>query len=216
MPPKAEAAPEVKVSLATPDDISQLIELFWATYKGPGESIFPHTDNGRKWLERSFQNFMSNSFYRPQTKIPVVRNPNGRPVSMAIVHTVKPGQSVVGKSWKTRWSRCDDLPDMSEEKLAGFFEPSAKAHHLVVGGKEGHVFIELLTTKYAYRRKGYATALLQWATEHADELGYPCYLDGGGRGMHICEMCGFKAQDVERRYGGTPPCVPMLRPKKDS
>jgi hypothetical protein len=69
-------------------------------------------------------------------------------------------------------------------------------------------------TKSTSRRKGYASELVSWATKLADELGYACYLDGGGRGMGICERAGFLAQDVERRYGDTPPIAPMLRPKK--
>lgn len=63
----------------------------------------------------------------------------GRPLSFAIVHIVKPGQAgVVGSSWKRRWSCPDDLPGLSEERLAGFFEPLARAHHLAIG-REGHV-----------------------------------------------------------------------------
>lgn len=68
----------------------------------------------------------------------VTKRSIGRPVALAIAHIVGPGQNITGNSWKTRWSRCDDIPGMSEEKLAEFFEPLAKAHHLVVG-KEGHV-----------------------------------------------------------------------------
>ncbi|KAI1344415.1 hypothetical protein F5Y15DRAFT_111620 [Xylariaceae sp. FL0016] len=215
MPTRTDYESSGRVTLATPDDIPELISIFWETFKGPGETLFPQTDAGRKWLESSFNNFLGRqSYYRPEAKVAVVRNPNGRPVSLALVHIVKPGQVAVGKSWKTRWARVDDAPGIDSEKLAGFFEPSAKAHHLVVG-KEGHVFIEFLMTKYAYRRRGYATALVKWATNLADELEIPCYLDGGGRGLHICEKAGFVPQDVERRYGGPPPCVPMLRPKKE-
>lgn len=68
----------------------------------------------------------------------VTKRSIGKPVALAIAHIVGPGQNITGNSWKTRWSRCDDIPGMSEEKLAEFFEPLAKAHHLVAG-KEGHV-----------------------------------------------------------------------------
>ncbi|KAI0458909.1 hypothetical protein F5B21DRAFT_371526 [Xylaria acuta] len=203
------------VSLATPDDIPDLIGIFWEAFSGPAESTFPHTDGGRMWLERSFQNFLGQqSYYRPETKVPVVRSANGKPVSFAIMHIVKPGQTVVGSSWKRRWSGADDLPDVNEERLANFFEPLAKAHHLTVG-KEGHVYIELLITKSTWRHKGYATALVGWVTKLADDLGYACYLDGGGRGMGILERVGFMPKDLGYKYNETtPPCVPMLRPKK--
>ncbi|KAI1453763.1 hypothetical protein F4805DRAFT_469875 [Annulohypoxylon moriforme] len=203
-----------KVSLATPDDIPDLVEIFWEAFSGPGEVVFPHTDGGRKWLQRSFENFLGQkSYYRPESKVAVVRNLNSRPVALAIAHVVHPGQSIAGKAWKTRWTRCEDIPGISEEKLAEFFEPLARAHYLVVG-KEGHVFIELIMTKSSNRGRGYASALMEWATKLADGLDIPCYLDAGMRGMGICDRCGFKAQDIEIRYGGPPPCTPMLRSKK--
>ncbi|KAI1378080.1 hypothetical protein F4677DRAFT_458780 [Hypoxylon crocopeplum] len=212
-----------KVSLATTDDIPDLVEIFWEAFSGPGEVVFPQTDGGKKWLQRSFENFMAQkSYYKPETKVAVIRNLNSldntidhtcRPVALAIAHVVRPGQSIAGKAWKTRWTRCEDIPDISEEKLAEFFEPLARAHYLVVG-KEGHVFIELVMTKSSNRGRGYASALMTWATKLADSLDVPCYLDAGIRGMGICDRCGFKAQDIEMRYGGPPPCTPMFRSKK--
>ncbi|KAI1395015.1 hypothetical protein F4819DRAFT_506266 [Hypoxylon fuscum] len=202
-----------KVSLATVDDIPDLVEIFWEAFNGPGEIVFPHTDGGRKWLQRSFENFLGQkSYYRPETKVAVVRNLNSRPVALAIAHVVRPGQSIAGRSWETRWSRCEDIPGVSEEKLAEFFEPLGRAHYLVVG-KEGHVFIELIMTKATSRGRGYASALVGWVTKLADSLDIPCYLDAGMRGLGICDRCGFKAQDIEIRYGGPPPCTPMLRSK---
>lgn len=66
-----------KVSLATVDDIPDLVEIFWEAFNGPGEIVFPHTDGGRKWLQRSFENFLGQkSYYRPETKVAVVRNLN--------------------------------------------------------------------------------------------------------------------------------------------
>ncbi|KAI2779873.1 hypothetical protein F4815DRAFT_471454 [Daldinia loculata] len=203
-----------KVTLANTDDIPDLMEMFWEAFSGPGEVMFPHNEAGRKWLQRSFDNFLGQkSYYRPESKVAVVRNVNSRPVALAIAHIVGPGQNITGNSWKTRWSRCDDIPGMSEEKLAEFFEPLAKAHHLVVG-KEGHVFIEFVMTKSKSRGRGYASALMEWATKLADDLDIPCYLDAGIRGMGICDRYGFKAQDIEKRYGGPPSCTPMLRSKK--
>ncbi|KAI0165397.1 hypothetical protein GGR52DRAFT_558592 [Hypoxylon sp. FL1284] len=203
-----------KVSLATVDDVSDLVEIFWEAFSGPGEALFPHNEGGRQWLQRSFENFLSQkSYYRPEPKVAVVRNLNGKPVALAIAHIVRPGQSIAGKSWKTRWGRCEDIPGISEEKLADFFEPLGRAHYLVVG-KEGHVFIELVMTKSTSRGRGYASALVAWATNLADKLDVPCYLDAGIRGLGICNRCGFKAQDIEMRYGGPPPCTPMLRSKK--
>ncbi|KAH9905716.1 hypothetical protein F4778DRAFT_676217 [Xylariomycetidae sp. FL2044] len=215
MPTQAGNEGGVKVSLATVDDIPYLIDMFQEAFKGPGEAIFPHNDGGRKWLQRSFENFLGKkSYYRAETKIAVVRSPNGRPVSMVIAHIVNPGQNVVGKSWKTRWSRCEDIPGISEQRVANFFEPNAKAHHLVMG-KDGHIFIELVITRPGSRRKGYGSELVKWASKLADEHDVASYLDGGGRGMGICRRNGFVAQDIEHRYGDTPPCVPMLRPKRD-
>lgn len=72
------AVTAARVSLATPDDVPELIALFWDAFSGPAESTFPHTDGGRMWLERSFQNFLGGkSSYRPESKVPVVRNANG-------------------------------------------------------------------------------------------------------------------------------------------
>ncbi|KAL7619450.1 hypothetical protein AAE478_009989 [Parahypoxylon ruwenzoriense] len=203
-----------EVSLANTDDIPDLMEIFWEAFSGPGEVMFPHTEGGRKWLQRSFDNFLGRkSYYRPESKVAVVRNLNGRPVAFIIAHVIKPGQNIAGQSWKTRWSRGDDTPDISEQKLAEFFEPMARAHSMVTGG-EGHVFVELVITKSTSRGRGYASALVGWATKLADDLELLCYLDAGVRGMGICDRCGFEAQDIEMRYGGPPPCTPMLRSRK--
>lgn len=70
---------DIKVSLATPDDIPELIAIFWEAFSGPGETIFPHTDDGRAWLERGLRNFLGGpSYYRPESKVPVVRNAHGK------------------------------------------------------------------------------------------------------------------------------------------
>lgn len=66
------------MSLATEDDIPALIAIFWEAFSGPGEATFPHTDGGRAWLERGFRNFLGGpSYYRPESRVPVVRNANG-------------------------------------------------------------------------------------------------------------------------------------------
>ncbi|KAI0205957.1 hypothetical protein F4808DRAFT_455453 [Astrocystis sublimbata] len=211
----AATAATANVSIATVDDIPDLIKIFWEAFRGPAESTFPQTEGGRMWLERSFQNFLGQqSYYRPESRVPIVRGSNGKPVSFAIVHVVKPGQTVVGSSWKRRWSRGDDLPTVHEDRLASFFEPLAKAHHMGIG-REGHVYIEFLITKANQRHKGYATALINWVTKFADDLSFACYLDGGGMGMGILERAGFAQKDLTHKYKDSPPpCAPMLRPKR--
>ncbi|KAI1175262.1 hypothetical protein F4777DRAFT_579098 [Nemania sp. FL0916] len=209
---------EAHVSLATPDDIPSLISMFWEAFSGPAEVTFPHTDGGRLWLERSFQNFLgkpsSPHYNRPVPHVPVIRNLNGRPIAFAIAHVVKPGQLIVGSSWKRRWGDVGGIKDVDGDRLAGYFEPLARAHHLAVG-REGHVYIELLVTKRTARNRGYATALVNWLANLADDLGYACYLDGGGRGMVMLEHAGFVAKDIGYRYSDAPPpCVPMIRPGK--
>ncbi|KAI0595995.1 hypothetical protein F4775DRAFT_594789 [Biscogniauxia sp. FL1348] len=231
------------VTLARADsDVAALIDIFWAAFAGPGEWLFPQTPRGRAWLERSFGGFLGRrSYYRPESRVAVVRGGNGihadlarighigKPVAFLLAHIVRPGQNAAGKSWKTRWASCDtnsggggdhddNAAGVSEARLAGFFEPMARAHQLVFGGKkEGHLFIELLITAPSHRHRGHATALLAWAARLADDLGLPAYLDGGGRGMHMCEKEGFQAREVVdvqgHRFGPEKevPCVPMVR-----
>lgn len=78
----------VKVSMATENDIPELIPIFLDAFSGPAKkSTFPETDGGRKWLERSFNNFLgSKSQYHPESKVAVVRNANG-------THTCTPDMS---------------------------------------------------------------------------------------------------------------------------
>ncbi|ORY70421.1 uncharacterized protein BCR38DRAFT_422096 [Pseudomassariella vexata] len=74
------------------------------------------------------------------------------------------------RDWSARWTPIDDVPDLSKEKLAAFYEPMQIAHEYLMGDR-GHVFLEVLTTLNMYRGKGVGRALVQWGNDLVDEMG---------------------------------------------
>lgn len=65
----------------------------------------------------------------------------------------------------------------------------------------------------AHRKRGYATALVKWGNDLADELGVECYLDASSEGRPLYEKNGYTEQDVSAVIEN-PPGASMVRPRK--
>ncbi|GKT52425.1 uncharacterized protein ColSpa_12606 [Colletotrichum spaethianum] len=64
-------------------------------------------------------------------------------------------------------------------------------------------------TDPAYRRRGYGLALLRRASEIADGMGYPMYLDAEEYVVQLYNLAGYVAKTD---LGQTSAMVPMVRP----
>ncbi|KAI1416679.1 acyl-CoA N-acyltransferase [Hypoxylon sp. FL1857] len=217
MEPNNFAAPASPiVEQATESDIPDLIALWWDAFGGDFiRRIYPQTPDGRRWLERAFAKHLGHPPEpgKPETKCLIARSPDtGRPVAIAVYHIVPAGCDPVQLSWRVRWPRFDDLPDIREDVLAGFFDPMDKTQTYLLGDRS-HIHLEALGTMEAHRKRGYATALIKWGTDLADDLGVECYLDASPAGRPLYEAHGYFEQDVSavvKKQAGPS----MVRPRK--
>ncbi|OTA94905.1 hypothetical protein M434DRAFT_29446 [Hypoxylon sp. CO27-5] len=204
------------VEQATKSDIPDLIAVWWDAFSGDFiRRIYPQTPDGRRWLERAFAKFFGPAPgpRELETKCLVMRIPDtGLPAAIAVYHIVPAGCDPAQRSWRARWPRFDDLPDISKDVLAGFFDPMDKTQTYLLGDR-GYVYLEALGTMEAHRKRGYATALIKWGTDLADKMNVECYLDASPAGKPLYEANGYVQQDVsavvEKQAGPS-----MVRPRK--
>ncbi|KAI0169282.1 acyl-CoA N-acyltransferase [Hypoxylon sp. FL1284] len=221
--PDDPAAPATAVvERATAADIPDLIRVWGDSFNSEFiRRIFPQTEDGRRWLERFFTRNLEEAAAapgpeqrrRPKVEALFVRSPeSGMPVAMAVYHVVPAGCDPALLTWRARWPAFDDLPDISEDAVAGFFEPMEKTQNYLLGDR-ARVFLEALGTVEAHQKKGYGTALVQWGNALADELGVECYLDASPDGKPLYEKHGYVPQDVSAILEKQA-AVSMLRPRK--
>ncbi|KAI1141344.1 acyl-CoA N-acyltransferase [Hypoxylon sp. FL0543] len=204
------------VEQATESDIPALVAVWWDAFSSDFiRRIFSQTPDGRRWLERAFvKNFEPTSGSRaPETKCLIVRcSDTGLPAAIAVYRIVPAGCDPAQLSWRARWPPFDDLPDISEDVLAGFFDSMDRTQTYLLGDR-AYVYLEALGTMKTHRKRGYATALIEWGTDLADELGVECYLDASPEGRPLYEANGYVEQDVsavvEKQAGPS-----MIRHKK--
>ncbi|XXG96046.1 hypothetical protein Hte_002323 [Hypoxylon texense] len=220
-PADTPAAPVI-VERATASDIPGIIAVWWDSFSSDFiRRVYPQTPDGRRWLERAFARNLGPApgpGY-PKVECLLVRNPDtafaassGLPVAVAVYHIVPAGCDPKLRSWRARWPAFDDLPDIREDVLAEFFEPMEKTQSYLLKDR-GHVYLEALGTMGAHRKRGYATALVKWGNDLADELGVDCYLDASPEGKPLYERNGYIGQDVSAVVE-RPPGVSMVRPRK--
>ncbi|KAL7622125.1 hypothetical protein AAE478_007627 [Parahypoxylon ruwenzoriense] len=185
--PSDHPVTSIAVERATASDTPNLITVWWDAFSGDFiERIYPHTPDGRQWLERAFaKNFGSRRGpEEPVTECVIVRDPDD-------------GCEPVQRSWRARWPAFGDLPGMQEREdvLAGFFDPMEKTQTYLLEDR-GYIYLEALGTREAHRKRGYATALIKWGTDLADRLGLECYLDASPAGKPLYEAHGYTVRDV--------------------
>lgn len=162
----------------------------------------------------------------------------GEPVSAALLWLIRPEDNGTW-SWRKRWPPAN--AGQKDELLDHFFSGMATQHDRVMGkdphvctldqaflalGNISRVCshptggtantdqaqdFELIMTDPAHQRQGHALALLQRASEIADGLGYPAYLDAEKYITHLYSRAGYVANSSVEQ---TSVMVPMVRPAK--
>lgn len=156
----------------------------------------------------------------------------GEPAASALIWIIRPEDNGTW-SWRKRWPAVNAA--QKDELVDQFFTEMATQHEHIMG-RDAHICtsiptrnhltlasylhfdtmlirqdFELIVTDPAYQRRGFALALLQRASQIADEMGYRMYLDAEKDVVPLYKSVGYVAnEDVEH----TSFMVPMVRPAK--
>jgi GNAT superfamily N-acetyltransferase len=212
------------LSCATLEDVAGIIDI---RFQEPG---FPNTSSAREWYAESFRKGILDKELNTVCMI-VTEDPDihtrGRVVSFArwIIH---PGGGPV-PDWTERWVSTM-AEGMSEDSVAGFFEPMARQHAAITKNRPHYckfrpllvrylfvdrffwAVLEAMYTHKVYRRHGLASILLKWGCDGADRDGLECYLDANLNAMTLYKRFGFVEQ---KEHDSHTPTTAMLRPAKN-
>ncbi|KAK1976296.1 hypothetical protein LZ30DRAFT_785664 [Colletotrichum cereale] len=183
------------------------------------QTLFPQNEYGRDYMTKASEQFMlSKQNGGQEAQVFVVRNEqvslgerqasrDGVSVAASVIWIIRPEDDGTW-SWRKRWPAAN--AGQRDDLLDEFFGGMATQHHRIMG-KEPHIYFELIMTDPAYRRRGYGLALLQKASEIADQKGYAMYLDAEEYIVQLYSLAGYV---VKTDLGQTSTMVPMVRPAK--
>ncbi|KAF9734086.1 hypothetical protein PMIN03_003092 [Paraphaeosphaeria minitans] len=96
-------------------------------------------------------------------------------------------------------------PGVNEAACEAFFGGLVVRKKAIMGTKP-QIYLHMLHTEPKYQRRGAASALLKWATERADQLGLPVYLESSFEAHVLYGRYGFKDAEIfecdMRPFGG--------------
>ncbi|KAF6795943.1 GNAT family [Colletotrichum sojae] len=199
----------VVVEHARLEDAPVLAELFLKGFNNEYfQTLFPQNEHGREYMTRAYETFMlSKERASQEGQVFVVRNEKGEPAASALIWIIRPEDNGTW-SWRKRWPAAN--AEQKDELLDQFFTEMATQHEQIMG-KDAHIYFELIVTDPSYQRRGFALALLQRASQIADELGYRMYLDSDKDVVPLYELAGYVGNnDVEH----TSFMVPLVRPAR--
>ncbi|EJP65960.1 hypothetical protein HC256_008322 [Beauveria bassiana] len=143
-----------------------------------------------------------------ESRVGVIRDESGTAKGACLLHIARDKDALAAlySPWETIWGA--PLPGMNTAKLDEFFG-GMTAQHKAVLGDTPHVYVEIVMTHSTARGRGHSLTLLKWASDIADELGLPLYLNSDKDVVGLYERVGYVRQPEEVR---TSKMVPMLRP----
>ncbi|KAI8274401.1 hypothetical protein K4K60_009710 [Colletotrichum sp. SAR11_57] len=197
------------VEAARIQDAPALAELFFKSFNDEFfQTLFPQNEFGRDYMTKAYEMFMrSKENHSQEGQVYVIRNDEGEVVASSLVWIIRPEDNGTW-SWRKRWPAAN--AGQKDELLDQFFTDMALQHDQNMG-KDAHVYFELIMTDPAHKRRGCALALLQHASEIADQLGYRMYLDSDQDVVPLYERVGYV---VRGSAGKASLMVPMVRPAK--
>lgn len=86
------------------------------------------------------------------------------------------------------------LPDDESARLRQAFKPTLDLRTAWTKGR-GYGLLTYMSTELEWRRKGAATACVQWGIDQCRELGIPAYLEASKEGAPVYEKLGFEIVD---------------------
>lgn len=182
---------DLKLRAATPDDVEALCETFFAGFQDEliAKRVFP-SDLPSSW-----------DFWR-EAMAEGLQDPCEHTVVAEDMSTAPP--TVVGfAKWKALPAGTE-IPQPPTEWPAdpelgtAFFHLMWRKHKEMSGGRP-HWYLDLLTTKKDYQKKGIGRMLVEWGLERVDAEGVECCVSGTPEGMGLYEKYGFKEVDKQDR-----------------
>lgn len=86
------------------------------------------------------------------------------------------------------------LPDDQTAKIKQIFRPAIEVREKWTAGR-GYGLLLYMATAAKWRRKGAATACVEWGMERCREMGIPAYLEASKEGAPVYERLGFEIVD---------------------
>ena len=179
---------ELKVRSATPDDVEALCQTFFSSFGNEtiATRCFPSTA-ASSW--HFWRKNMADDLQALGTHFIVVDDVSTVPPTMAAFgqwRFMASGADIQQPPSKSEW------PEDGDQELAALFFDDMWRKHKDIMGDRPHWYLELLSTRNEYQRKGIGRILLQWGIDKADADGLECYLGSTPQGKGLYEKFGFK------------------------
>lgn len=183
---------ELKLRSATTSDVEALCDTFFSGFEGEfvAMRVFPPTSPSSWdfWRED-----MTEGLQDPNTHTIITEDVSTTPptvVALAKWNAVPAGAELPPPP--TKWPGDSDLG-------TPFFRDMWEKHKEITGGRP-HWYLELLSIKKEYQRKGIGRMLVEWGLERADAEGVECALAATPEGKGLYEKYGFKEVDRNQRF----------------
>ncbi|KAH8898647.1 hypothetical protein GQ53DRAFT_741942 [Thozetella sp. PMI_491] len=176
------------VELAALEDLPSILDTYYNVFTM--ESIlrvFPATEEGRDYLHDWFGQMIKSEPGHQQSKVYVIKE-DGKVVSFAMWYIIRPND---GGCWPWRKRLPALLGRLDEEKCDNFHNPM-EDRQMGAFKDAPRLFLQVLGTHEAHRKKGHASALVAMGNTLADELGYACYVDASDAGKSLYESLGYR------------------------
>ncbi|KAM3511425.1 hypothetical protein MY11210_004917 [Beauveria gryllotalpidicola] len=196
-----------KVQAAVVADASTLGAMHLNAFDdGHFDDMFPQPYTVAAW--GNFVRSSETAKHGLETRVGVIRDESGTAKGACLLHIARDENAITAlySPWDVTWGA--PLPGMNTAKLDEFFG-GMTAQHKAVMGDAPHVYLEIVMTHSTARGQGHSLALLKWASDTADGLGLPLYLNSDKDVVGLYERVGYVRQPEEVR---TSKMVPMMRP----
>ncbi|KAL2113936.1 hypothetical protein VUR80DRAFT_1789 [Thermomyces stellatus] len=185
---------ELKLRLASRDDVEALCETFFSGFADEfvAQRVFPSTSTSA-W--DFWRRDMTEGLRDPNAHMVVVEDTSATPPTM-----------VAFAKWSVVAAGADlpppptEWPEGADHELGtNFFGEMWRKHKEIMRGQP-HWYLELLSTKKEYQRKGAGRMLLRWGLDRADADCWDCFLAATPAGRGLYEKFGFSEVDERHRY----------------
>ena len=199
-----QSSHDLKCLCATQSDLTSLVNLQYAACEG---SLFhdaiwgPNTlANRQKARDRLHKKWQATPNY---SVVKCIDERTGALMAWCIWDIIPPKITREEAIEEDVMNDCAWLAEGKKRDLGrGYLVPAIKKRWDVLHGRE-YLLLTNLCTALEWRKKGAATALVEWGLRKATEMGIPAYCEASEMGLHVYESLGFEGVGVvETRIDG--------------